>query len=146
MKKDVVITVRGLQPQVDAEEAVEVMSAGTYMRKDSTHYLSYEEADENGNITKNRIKITPSSIEMTKQGGIATQMLFLLGEKQFACYETPFGELNLGMHTKHIAVREEEKKLFAELRYGLDINGEYVSDCELDITVKEIAGQSSCDL
>jgi uncharacterized beta-barrel protein YwiB (DUF1934 family) len=54
MKKNVVITVRGLQRQVDDEEPVEVISAGTYLRKDDTHYLSYEEADEDGKITKNR--------------------------------------------------------------------------------------------
>lgn len=137
MKKNVVITVRGLQPSVDADEPVEVISAGTYMRKENTHYLSYEEADEEGYITKNRIKITADTIEMTKQGNVATQMLFLLGEKQYACYATPFGELTLGMTTNRITVREEEELLSAKLRYGLEINGEFVSECELDIDVKE---------
>ena len=137
MKKNVVITVRGLQPSVDADEPVEVISAGTYMRKEDTHYLSYEEADEEGHITKNRIKITTDAIEMTKQGTVATQMLFLMGEKQYACYATPFGDLTLGMTTKQITVQEEEESIFTKLRYGLEINGEFVSECELDIDVKE---------
>ena len=141
MKKNVVITVRGLQRQVDDDEAVEVISAGTYLRKDDTHYLSYEEADEDGKITKNRIKITPSSIEMTKQGGIATQMIFVKGQKHFACYETPFGELTLGMTTKYIKVTEENGQISAALRYDLEVNGTYMSECELDIEVKEcVAG------
>lgn len=141
MKKNVVITVRGLQRQVDEDEPVEVISAGTYLRKDDTHYLSYEEADEDGKITKNRIKITPDSIEMTKQGGITTQMIFMMGQKQYACYETPFGELTLGMTTKHIKVTEENRQLFAALRYDLEVNGSHVSECELDIEVKEcVAG------
>lgn len=139
MKKNVVITVRGLQRQVDEDEPVEVISAGTYLRKDDTHYLSYEEADEDGKITKNRIKITPDSIEMTKQGGITTQMIFMMGQKQYACYETPFGELTLGMTTKHIKVTEENRQLFAALRYDLEVNGSHVSECELDIEVKECA-------
>ena len=139
MKKNVVITVRGLQRQVDDEEPVEVISAGTYLRKDDTHYLSYEEADEDGKITKNRIKITPDSIEMTKQGGITTQMIFVKGQKQYACYATPFGELTLGMTTKHIKVAEENGQLFAALRYDLEVNGSHVSECELDIEVKECA-------
>ena len=67
MKKNVVITVRGLQPEVDADEPIEVISAGTYMRKENTHYLSYEEADEDGNITNNRIKITDKSVVMVKK-------------------------------------------------------------------------------
>jgi len=139
MKKNVVITVRGLQRQVDEDEPVEVISAGTYLRKDTTHYLSYEEADEDGNITKNRIKITPESIEMTKQGGITTQMIFTRGQKQYACYETPFGELTLGMTTKYIQVTEEKQQLSAALRYDLEVNGTHMSECELDIEVKECA-------
>jgi len=122
---------------VDADEPVEVISAGTYMQKDEVHYLSYEEADEDGRITKNRIKITPVSIDMTKQGGVATQMVFRLGEKQYACYETPFGELALGMETKRLEVEEKEGILLAKLVYGLEINGAYVSDCQLDIEVQE---------
>ena len=136
MKKNVVITVRGLQRQTE-DEPVEVISAGTYLRKEDTHYLSYEEADEDGKITKNRIKITPDSIEMTKQGGIATQMVFVRGQKHFACYETPFGELTLGMTTKHIKVTEENNQLLVALRYDLEVNGAHMSECELDIEVKE---------
>ncbi len=137
MKKNVVITVRGLQRQVDEEEPVEVISAGTYLRKEDTHYLSYEEADEDGKITKNRIKITPSSVEMTKQGGITTQMVFVKGQKQYACYETPFGELTLGMTTKLINVTEEDNQISVALRYDLEVNGSHMSECELDIEVKE---------
>ena len=141
MKKNVVIIVRGLQRQADDDEPIEVISAGTYLRKDNTHYLSYEEADEDGKITKNRIKITPDSIEMTKQGGITTQMIFIKGQKQYACYETPFGELTLGMTTKRIKVTEEDMQLSVALRYNLEVNGAHMSECELDIEVKEcIAG------
>lgn len=137
MKKNVVITVRGLQRAVSNDEPVEVISAGTYLRKDNTHYLSYEEADEDGKITKNRIKITPESIEMTKQGNVTTQMIFIKGQKQYACYVTPFGEMTLGMTTKHIKLTEDEQQIAAELRYDLEVNGTHMSECELDIEVKE---------
>lgn len=137
MKKNVVITVRGLQREVDDNEPVEVISAGTYLRKADTHYLSYEEADEDGKITKNRIKITPDYIEMTKQGGITTQMLFAIGQKQYTCYATPFGDLTLGVTTKMINLAEEEQQISAELRYDLEVNGAHMSECELDINVKE---------
>ena len=137
MKKNVVITVRGLQPEVDADEPIEVISAGTYMRKENTHYLSYEEADENGKITNNRIKITDTAIEMVKKGTVTTQMMFLLGEKQYACYATPFGDLTLGITTKKISVADNGNGLVANLLYGLEINGEHVSDCRLDVEVRE---------
>ena len=74
---------------------------------------------------------------MIKQGSIATQMIFVKGQKQYACYATPFGELTLGMTTKYIKVTEEEQQIFAELRYDLEVNGSHMSECELDINVKE---------
>lgn len=137
MKKNVVITVRGLQRAINEDEPIEVISAGTYLRKADTHYLSYEEADEDGKITKNRIKITGDSIEMTKQGGITTQMIFTRGQKQYSCYTTPYGDLMLGMTTKHIRLTEEEQQLSAALCYDLEVNGTPMSECELDIEVKE---------
>ena len=140
MKKNVVITVRGLQAEVNADEAIEVISAGTYLRKGEMHYLSYEEADEDGKITKNRIKISPDSIEMTKQGTITTQMFFAMGNKQYSCYTTPFGDMTLGISTKSIKVEEEESSLQVNLRYGLEVNGTHLSDCALDIKVKECIG------
>ena len=75
---------------------------------------------------------------MTKQGGITTQMIFIKGQKQYACYETPFGELTLGMTTKTVKVTEENMQLSVELRYDLEVNGTHMSECELDIEVKEI--------
>lgn len=133
-----IITVRGLQPEVDATEAIEVISAGTYLRKGDTHYLSYDEADEDGKLTKNRIKLTEDVIEMVKQGTVTTQMFFATGQKQYTCYSTPFGDMTLGTTTNHIAVTEEEGLVRAKLLYGLEVNGEHISECELDIEVKEI--------
>ncbi len=138
MKKNVVITVRGMQPEMDAGEPIEVISAGTYMRKDNTHYLTYEEADDNGKITKNRIKITPDSVELAKQGAVATRMYFSTEEKQYACYMTPFGELTLGMTTKQLDVSDAEQLVNVRLLYALEVNGDHLSDCHLDIEVVEV--------
>lgn len=137
MKKDVIIKVRGLQPNVDAAEVIEVISTGTYLRKGDAHYLSYEEADEDGKLTKNRIKITAETLEMVKQGNITTQMFFVVGQKQYTCYSTPFGDMTLGITTNHLQASEEGKKLSVRLLYGLEINEAYVSECELNIEVKE---------
>ncbi|MGN0507277.1 MAG: DUF1934 domain-containing protein [Lachnospiraceae bacterium] len=139
MKKDVVIKVRGLQPDVDAAEAIEVISTGTYQRKGDTHYLSYEEADEDGKLTKNRIKITKDSLEMVKQGNVTTQMFFATGQKQYTCYSTPFGDMTLGTTTNHLFTTEEDGTLAVRLVYELEINEAYVSECELDIEVKEFS-------
>lgn len=137
MKKDVIIKVRGLQPNVDAAEAIEVISTGSYLRKGDTHYISYEEADEDGKLTKNRIKITAETLEMVKQGGITTQMFFEVGQKQYTCYSTPFGDMTLGIMTNRLHTSEEDGKLSVCLMYGLEINEAYMSECELNIEVKE---------
>lgn len=137
MKKDVLIRVKGLQPDIDDTEAIEVISAGTHLQKGDTHYLSYEEADENGKITKNRIKISGKALEMVKKGTVTAQMYFAKGQRQYTCYSTPFGEMTLGVTTKEFHFEERGNALFVRLRYGLEINHAYVSDCELEIEAKE---------
>lgn len=136
--KDVIITVRGMQPEVDAEEPIEVISTGTYHCKAGTHYLRYEEADDEGRITKNRITITENSVELTKQGAVTTQMFFTKGEQNFSCFQTPFGELLLGMTTKSLTLTQSEQLFQVRLVYGLEINGVHVSECELAIEVIEV--------
>ena len=74
---------------------------------------------------------------MTKQGSITTQMIFTKDRKQYSCYATPFGELTLGITTKQINITEEDNEISAELWYDLEVNGQHLSECELDIEVKE---------
>ena len=66
MEKDVLISIRGLQYLMDEEsgeqEPVEVMTTGSYYKKNGHHFLIYDEATEGFDMmTHNMIKFTENA-------------------------------------------------------------------------------------
>lgn len=138
MTKEVLITVRGLQngPQTDGEP-IEMTTVGEYYYKNNKHYLLYEEVMEGeSNTTKNRIKIAPGMMELTKSGVVNVHMLFEENKKHITHYHTPYGALSMGIDTKQVVIEEEENSMRILATYGLEMNQEFLADCDIEITVK----------
>ncbi len=138
MTKEVLVTIRGLQngPQTDGEP-IEMTTVGEYYYKNEKHYILYEEVME-GEIgtTKNRIKIAPEMMELTKKGVVNVHMLFEKNKKNITQYYTPYGSLSMGIDTKQVEIREEADLLEVSVIYGLEMNQEFLADCDIQITVK----------
>lgn len=136
MKKDVLVSVAGLQYELDKDEAVEVISAGEYYNRNGKHYILYEEILENvDEISNCTIKISDKQIDVIKKGANNVHMVFEENQNSLTLYQTPFGELQVGIHTTHLDVAEEEDKITVNVKYALDINYAHVSDCEIIIKV-----------
>lgn len=141
MTENVLVRVCGLQKVGEEEEEIEVMTGGIYRKSGNFHYVKYDECyDQDGylqEVTKNLIKISKdySRIEVTKTGLTKVQMVFQKGEENQSFYETPFGLLAMGIRTDHIEVDEQEDQMNIKILYGLDINYEFVADCEITIRV-----------
>lgn len=139
MDKDVLISISGLQFELDQDEAMEVISPGEYYFKNGKHYVFYEEvtelSEDDSGISKNRLKITPEIVELTKSGYNNVTMLFEKDKKTMTYYRTPFGELLIGIHTTNIIFSEQEKGILMSIDYSLDINYNHVSDCTISIKI-----------
>lgn len=137
MKKNVVISLMGLQYAVEEEEApIEVINFGQYYKKGDKHYLLYEETDESGRATKCRIKVSEKEMELQKRDRSNTRLLFLPGEEYLTGYETPYGSLLVGVDTRSLELYEEDDFLRATLKYGLELNGEKTGECTLVLKVQ----------
>lgn len=138
MTKDVIITVCGLQigPEVDGEP-MEMITTGQYFQRNKKQYIVYEEAIEGETQTNhNRIKISPGRVELNKTGMLSVHMVFEENEKHKTCYYTPYGTLMMEIETKKITVSETENEIHIEIEYALEMNGEFVADCHIQINVK----------
>ena len=71
-----------------------------------------------------------------KKGASNVHMVFERGKSNLTYYNTPFGDLMLGIHTKTIDIKEEDSLIEVVLTYGLDINYGHVSDCTLNIKIQ----------
>lgn len=138
MTKEVIITIRGLQngPQTDGEP-IEMITTGEYFYKNNKHYILYEEVMEGETrTTKNRIKIAPGMMELNKNGVVNVNMLFEENKKNITHYYTPYGSLTMGIDTKQVLLEEEEDRMQISVLYGLDMNQEFVADCDIQISVE----------
>ena len=114
MKKDVLVTVRGMQSieSVDGSEEVEMVAKGNYYFRNGHHFICYEEMSEGfDKPTKSMIKIADNVVEVDKKGVMNTHLVFEPEKKNVTFYATPFGQMEMGIAATKIAVQEEEENL-----------------------------------
>ena len=143
MTKDVLLTISGLHydefsGREDDNEPIEVITPAAYYLKNNKHYIIYEEVVEGmpGSI-KNKIRISgEDQLEILKSGLSGTHMVFEKDKIHMTPYETPYGELLLGIYTKDLKVEESDDRSNIRINYELDINGDKVADSEIKMCVK----------
>ena len=142
MTKDVLINISGLQIDVNEveheEEPIEILSPGSYFFKNGKHYFLFEEMAEGmQGTTKTQIKLTGEDcLEVVKRGISNTHMIFDKKRKNRSYYETPYGQMNLGIFTRDIMVEEKEDNINIRVEYVLDVNYEPLAECTIRINVK----------
>ena len=135
MTKDVLVRVKGTQYMDGDSDTIEVITNGSCYVKNGKWYVLYEEIMEELNaVTKNTVKISPDKVEITKKGLIQAQMVYEIGKMNVCNYTTPMGLILLGITTKEIQFRLEEDKLYLDIQYALEMNGQHVSSSRLELT------------
>ncbi len=139
MKKNVKVSISGIQNN-DGEETVEVVSVGEMMQRDDHICVSYEEAADNAagvdcQLVKSMLKVKPDQIEIIKKGAAQTHMVFIEDRDTISYYSTPFGELEVAIHTDRLERRERDNGFQILLEYALEINASHMSNCNVDIRV-----------
>lgn len=145
MTKEVLLTISGLHydtyPGEDAQnedEAIEVITPATYYQKNGKHYVVYDEVVEGmpGTI-RNMIRISEDGcLEISKSGLSNTRMVFEKDRIHMTPYETPYGELMVGVYTTMMQVDVEEQNINVNVRYALDINSEKVANCNIRMNIR----------
>lgn len=145
MTKEVLLTLQGLQFDQREEDSdkIETVTVGDYFKKNDRHYVVYEELTEGfEQPTKNRLKFSDHMVELTRNGLVNVHMIFQENKKNMSNYNTPFGQILVGIDTKRINIEENEDNIVVDVDYALDINYEFLSDCHIriDIRSKENSG------
>ena len=139
MTKEVLLTLQGLQfdQREENSDKIETVTVGDYYKKNDRHYVVYEEVTEGfDRATKNRLKFGGQMVELTRHGLVNVHMVFQENKKNLSNYNTPFGQILVGIATRRGGY------LVVDVDYALDINYEFLSDChiKIDIRSKENSG------
>lgn len=138
MTKDVLLRIRGLQIIGEGEEEpIEVIAPGTYFEKNGKHYIKYDEVLEGFEGTvQNLIKVDKSSMEVTKRGVANVHMVFEENKKNLSYYNTPFGNLLVGISATDIVLDAREDSMDIRVDYALEVNYEHLADCSISMNVQ----------
>lgn len=139
MTKDVLVLISGLQFEINEDEAIEVISAGEYYFRNEKHFIQYDEvsSEENGlgGITKNILKISEGQVEILKKGSSNVHMIFQENKKNMTYYNTPYGNLLVGIYTTSIKNTILEDKIVTKIQYSLEVNYTHVSECKITMQI-----------
>lgn len=139
MTKEILVAITGLQFDNSSEaetEEIKTIHAGEYYQKGDTHYVMFEEQEENTQeTTSNLLKIKEGFVSLTKKGLVNVVMQFEKGKKSMTSYNTPYGNILMGMDTHLVEMTKEEEHMKVEIRYALEVNYEYLTDCTINIDV-----------
>lgn len=138
MTKEVLVKIKELQFAGEEDsDAVEIITAGNYYKKNGKHYILYDEVTEGStDITKNVIKIRDDFMEVIRKGPASVHMVFEKNRKNVSYYDTPFGSLLVGIDAKNISVQETGQEINVQVQYGLEMNYEHVADCSITVNIK----------
>ncbi|MDO5339983.1 MAG: DUF1934 domain-containing protein [Eubacteriales bacterium] len=118
------------------DDEVEVINIGTYSVVNGKEYVRYEEVyDDSQERSRSIIKIDGESVEVTKKGVVSTKMVFERDRKNMTYYQTPYGSMSLGIITKNLEIERTEDTISIYLVYGMEVNCEHLSDCDMQITI-----------
>lgn len=138
MTKEVLLSLKGLQYGAEeGEEAIETITPAEYYNRNGSHYILYDEvAEDNSETTKNIIKFRDNYLEVTKKGLVNVHMVFEENKKNITNYETPYGEIIVGVDTESVKLTQAEERILVEVVYILDVNYIHMANCTISVDVR----------
>ncbi|MCI5801997.1 MAG: DUF1934 domain-containing protein [Oscillospiraceae bacterium] len=140
MKKDVLITIKGIQYQDDEPDTVELTTVGRFYKKDNSYYICYDESEATGfEGSKTTLKVEgEGKVTMLRRGGKnSSQLIIEKGARHQCLYDTEYGSLTLGVSGDRIISRLGDDGGDLNFRYTLDINASMATENEVIISVRE---------
>ncbi|MBQ9332370.1 MAG: DUF1934 domain-containing protein, partial [Oscillospiraceae bacterium] len=104
MMKDVWISISNRQHDGGKEENTLVFdTAGSYFFDDGVGVLSYQESELTGlEGTRTSVMVMPDQVVVDRDGILTGRMVFREGFRDSFPYETPYGQMMLGIDTRRI--------------------------------------------
>ena len=140
MMKDVWISISNRQNGgLQEEDTVLFDTAGSYYFNDGIGVLSYQESELTGlEGTRTSVMVMPNQVVVDRDGMLTGRMVFREGAKDSYPYNTPYGQMMLGIDTHRIRHNFNENGGDVEIDYITDLAHTFVSRNKFRISVKEM--------
>lgn len=143
MKKDVLISIKGVYQNEEDCDVVEIFTTGSYRRKNGSYYISYEESEATGfEGSRTTLKVDKEKVTLLRSGSARAQLIVESGVRHQCHYDIGCGDLMVGVVGGRIRSSLTDSGGNLEFKYSLDINSLLASENEMFIHIKESAQQN----
>ena len=125
MTDNVIISIKGKQLYAESSpDEIELVTAGTLKRDSRGGFtVSYQESELTGlEGTTTKLHIHGGKVTLLREGNINSQMVFEEGRRHLSMYETPYGELSIGVNTRRMRSTLGEAGGDLEIDYAIEID------------------------
>ena len=114
----------------------EIITECSITKKSNSIVFDYFEDIPGFDVCRSEVTVEKDRVTILRSGKISTCMILEPEKRHISCYETPYGEIMLGVYTDALAVDLTEDGGFVEFAYTIDSNGELVSRNELKFLIE----------
>jgi len=138
-EKNVIILIRGRQSFEGApSEPVELVTEGILRQEKDTYVLSYQESEVTGLAgTLTTFQVEPQCVTLLRVGEFNSQMVFEEGRRHMSLYNTPYGELAMGIRTRRMRWSLNEAGGEIDIDYDVEIDHQVTGVHTFQIRVQE---------
>lgn len=145
MEKEVVISIKGMQSYEGAlPDVIELVTEGRLARDGAGYTLSYQESELTGlEGTLTTIQVDGEQVTLLRVGEFNSQLVFQEGRRHLSVYNTPYGAMEIGVHTRHLLAELNDQGGDIEVDYSVEVDHALAGRNIFRINVRDKGGMAS---
>lgn len=134
--KKAIISVKSMS-DLDKKDTIEVVTPGEFIIKDNMFKAIYKESELSGmKGTVATIVIFKDNFILERTGTTNTKMEFELDKTAISLYNTPYGIMDLQIHTEELEIDVDENGGNIRAKYAMGFSGQSPIMTEIWINIK----------
>ena len=145
-ENNVIISIKGVQSSPEQEgETIELVTEGRLESDGESGFtLSYQESEVTGmEGTLTTFQIEKDRVTLLRLGEFNSQMVFEQGRRHVSLYHTPYGSLSVGVNTREMSSRMDERGGAIRIAYDVEIDHALTGTNTFEISVREAGTRRS---
>ena len=141
MIKDVVIKIITEQTVDSDTDQIEFTTDARYGFKDGSYFVSYDESrllDVDGEVKTTLFVKPDNSIVLQRKGAYNSRMVIEKGIRNNCFYQTPHGELSLGIFGEKVFSKLDNNGGKISMKYTIDTGSQMLSRNKVNISIREV--------
>ena len=138
MKKDVIISIRGLQEQEgETGDPITLVTSGRYYRKNGSYYIIYDETELTGLAgTRTTVHVKADTVKVIRTGLYPSELQFEQGKRNVSLYHTDYGDLSIVVSTRNILNTLTDDGGDLDVEYAVEVANTPVGINHLSLNIK----------